>query len=225
MGTIGALFLLGGVIALLVPIKYPRWRTAIMLWVLGIVIINEAPKDGDIKAPASASSSSAPAAVARVAAQVPSSQREFITVVEAGRSAYRAGANDMQKGASRPARAKAICSALGSSRVVSDWVGQVYKLSSNGDGKGVLSIKIAPEVTVATWNNSMSDIGHQTLIESDSVLFRTASALSQGQWVKFSGTFRPSSVDCILESSITLAGSLTEPDFVFRFSDVTPLDQ
>lgn len=220
MGTVGGLFLLAGVVALFVPIKYPRWRTAIMLWVIGLVIVVEAPNQ-EAKQFASASTTGGPTSPDR-AAQLPPSQRAFIAAVEAGQTAYRSGANDMQKGAARPARAKAICSTL-SSKAVSDWVGQVYKLSSNGDGKGVLSIKIAKDVTVATWNNAVSDIGDKTLIEPDSALFGRASSLSQGQWVKFSGTFRPSSVDCVLEGSITLSGSLTEPDFIFRFSEITPL--
>jgi hypothetical protein len=152
---------------------------------------------------------------------MPSDQRSFLSAIDSGRSAYRSGSNDMQRGAARPARAKAICSALGRSKEVRDWVGQVATLSSNGDGKGVFGVTIAKDVTVATWNNALSDIGDRTLIEPDSALFRKASALSKGQWVKFSGTFRPSDVDCAKESSLTLAGSMTDPDFVFRFSDVT----
>lgn len=223
MHILGVLFLLAGVVSLVFPIKFigGRMRSAVLLWVIGIVILSQAPGSESPKSVSQATaepSSSAPSP----ASQMPSGQKAFVAAVESARQAYRAGSNDMQKGAARPARAKAICSVL-ASKSVTDWVGQVARLSSNSDGKGVLGITIAKDVIVTTWNNAVSDIGAQTLIEPDSGLFRRASALSKGQWVKFSGSFRPSDVDCVLESSMTLSGSLTDPDFIFRFSDVAPI--
>jgi hypothetical protein len=177
------------------------------------------------KAPVASTASSDKVATAKPAPapspamEMPWGQKAFIAAVEAGRTAYQSGSNDMQKGAARPARAKALCSVLGS-KVVYGWVGQVEKLSSNGDGKGVLVIRIAKEVYIKTWNNAVSDIGDKTLIEPASSLFSKASALSTGQWVKFSGSFRPSDTDCVRESSMTLSGSLTEPEFIFKFSEI-----
>jgi hypothetical protein len=75
---------------------------------------------------------------------------------------------------------------------------------------------------VQTWNNALSDIEDDTLIDPKSALFAKASALSVGQEVTFSGAFRPYTTDCIREGSLTLSGSITEPEFIFRFSDVSP---
>jgi hypothetical protein len=50
-----------------------------------------------------------------------------------------------------------------------------------------------------------------------------ATCLAKGQRVRLSGTFLDSSTDCVSESSLTLDGSLTEPEFIFRFSRIASL--
>ncbi len=161
---------------------------------------------------------------ARADPAMPQQQRAFLAAVEAGRNSYAAGSNDMAKGAARPMRASAICSALGSSPI-DDWTGTVSKLSSNGDGKGVLEIEIGRNVFVKTWNNALSDIVDKTLFEPDSSIYREAVSLTTGQRVRFSGMFLDSSTDCVKEGSLTLDGSLTEPEFIFRFSQVSSYTQ
>ena len=71
----------------------------------------------------------------------------------------------MQKGASRPNRAKSICVAIPDRRAT-QWVGNVSRVSSNSEGKGVLNIEIASGVQVKTWNNALSDSFDNTLIDS-----------------------------------------------------------
>jgi uncharacterized protein len=147
----------------------------------------------------------------------------LVAAVEKARQAYAAGANDMAKGAARPRRAKDICAAM-PSPAIEKWSGIVETLSSNGDGLGVLSIKIDGDVALKTWNNSLSDIGDHTLIDPNSNVFREATALKVGQKVIFSGTFIPNTTDCFHEGSLTVAGSLEKPEFIFRFSDISPAD-
>lgn len=151
---------------------------------------------------------------------MPNSQRSLIDAVEAGRAQYAAGANDMAKGASRPARRNALCNALGRTLSANGWVGRIYTLSSNTEGKGVLAIELAPDVYVKTWNNAFSDIGDRTLIDPGSQVFGSASSMRRGQLVRFSGTFLRSETDCIKEVSNTLSGSMREPEFLFRFSGI-----
>jgi hypothetical protein len=164
-----------------------------------------------------------PSAQDRMRAMMPSDQARLITAVETARQQYAAGANDMAKGAARPARAQAICNVL-HSRSVDGWVGRVTELSTNGEGKGVLSIEIGPDVSVKTWNNSLSDIGDNTLIEPSSPLFSAATQLRVGQLVTFGGTLFEDRTDCVHESSLTLAGSIREPEFIFRFRSVSAVD-
>lgn len=153
---------------------------------------------------------------------MPEPQRQFIAAIEAARETYSKGANDMAKGAARPARAKQICSVL-KARQAKDWVGVIYDLTTNGDGKGVMEITVGPDVYVKTWNNAVSDVSDRTLIDPSSPLFQSAVALTEGQKVVFSGTFFKSNSDCMREASITMRGAITEPEFIIRFSSIKPL--
>jgi len=130
--------------------------------------------------------------------------------------------NDLQRGGVLRTRTRAICAAMDSMKV-QNWTGQVSNLDANGDGKGVVSIEITDGAEVTTWNNSFSDIGDETLIEPDSKLFDQVMALEEDQLVKFSGTFFKDDANCLKESSLTLRGSLSEPEFIFRFTAVTPV--
>jgi hypothetical protein len=164
-----------------------------------------------------------PSVQERIRAMMPGDQASLIAAVETARQQYASGANEMAQGAARPARAQAICKAL-HSRSVDGWIGRVTELSTNGEGKGVLSIKIGPDVSVKTWNNSLSDIGDNTLIEPSSPLFSAATQLRVGQLVTFGGTLFENKMDCVRESSLTLAGSIREPEFIFRFRSVSAVD-
>ncbi|MGJ3264326.1 MAG: hypothetical protein ACFE0R_13925 [Salinarimonas sp.] len=154
--------------------------------------------------------------------QPPADQVALLVAVADARSAYRSAANDMARGATRPQRANAICKAL-RSRQVADWTGEVSELSSNSEGKGVLTIRIGDDVWAGTWNNSFSDIGSNTLLTPGSAVMNSAMTLSEGQWVRFAGTFLPGETDCIAEQSMTMDGSMRKPEFVFRFTYIEPL--
>lgn len=151
-------------------------------------------------------------------------ENKFTAILADARQRYADGANDMAKGAARPYRAKALCNLLPGTRV-ENWAGVVKTLSSNSDGLGVLSIEIGRNMYVTTWNNALSDMQDKTLLNPESPLFKKAIALNRGQKVRFSGSFVRSTgtVDCVRESSMTLDGSMTSPEFIFRFADIEPL--
>jgi hypothetical protein len=169
--------------------------------------------------PSAPPETSHPAAAASTSSSV-GQQDAFVGIVEEARRRYQAAANDMAKGGVRAWRKDAICKAL-PSLTVDDWKGEIYLLSSNSDGKGVVAITIGPDIYVKTWNNSLSDINGHTLIEPNSSVFRTLSAMKKGDHVRFSGRFVPGNADCALEGSLTQDGSMTEPEFILRFSAVS----
>jgi hypothetical protein len=155
---------------------------------------------------------------------MPEEEKALIDAVERARRDYASGSNDMKKGAARWARSQSICEAV-PDRQAHQWIGRVSNISSDSTGRGVLSITIAPGVQIKTWDISLFNDSYQTLIEPSSKLFQQASSLSVGQSVQFSGAFLPSDDDCILEASVTLGGSVREPEFIMRFSEVSPLGQ
>lgn len=179
-----------------------------------------------------ATSTTSPVRLAAAAAndtltrQQPTQQAEFLRVIERYKAAYDAASNDMARGAVRPQRANAICALIRSSEI-RDWVGTVKKLSSNGDGKGVLEIALNDHTTVKTWNNAVSDSSDNTLIVPGSAVHNAAVTLRQGQAVTFSGRFigrgRSTDTDCLRESSLTMQGSMTDPEWIFKFTAIAPL--
>jgi hypothetical protein len=153
----------------------------------------------------------------------PAAEVRFVTAVENGRALFKAGQNDLQRGAARPARAQAICAAMPSSQL-DGWIGAIYKLSTNGDGDGVLTIKLPHEVFLGTWNNSLSDIGSGTLIKSNSSLYRKLLGMKIGDVVRIYGQMFAEGPDCYREMSLTLEGSLREPNFLVRFSEINTVN-
>jgi hypothetical protein len=154
------------------------------------------------------------------AEMMPANEAAFIATVKNARQQYNAGQNDMVKGAARPARKTALCNSLTGVEAV-NWVGKIAKLSTNNDGRGVLAISIADDIQVKTWNNALSDTGDHTLIDPSSNLYRRALNLQTGQIVSFSGHFFRNDTDCIQETSLSMSGSMQEPEFLFQFSAVS----
>lgn len=147
------------------------------------------------------------------------SEAAFLSIVDAATSDFDAAQNDMLKGAVRSKRAGGLCLVV-PNRQAEGWRGTISVLSSNGDGNGVLAIELNNHTTVKTWSNSFSDISDHTLIDPSSPVFQAAASLTVGTPVLFSGTFLPSQIDCVREASVSLAGSLQNPDFIMRFTNI-----
>lgn len=229
-------------ISVVYPLRFLKITTrarALLLLVASVVVFGlggaAVAPDSDTKArpgattieapkPAVAEAAPASVAAAKVAPTIvlPDSERRLIEIVQDARRRFDEAKNDLARGATRPARAKAICAALRPGSV-KDWIGTVHKLSSNNDGKGVLTVEIAPDIRVTTVNNAMSDAIYPSLIDGSSPLLAKAAALSIGQRIKFSGRFFENDADCLAESSVTQRGSMRSPDFVFRFSSIDPI--
>lgn len=177
----------------------------------------------EVKEPDVAPALTTPVKLAVAEPAQPSAQKRLIEIVESSRDQFSQAKNDLAKGATRPARAKAICAVIRPGQTVRDWVGKVHTLSSNGDGHGVLYVEIADDIRVGTVDNALGDIAYPSLIEGSSSLMQTASSLTKGQKIRFSGRFFQGDADCLAEASLTQRGSMQSPDFIFRFTAISPL--
>lgn len=148
----------------------------------------------------------------------------FVDVIEKAIIKSKSAKNDMQIGGIKALRDKEICNIL-QVKSVSNWIGQVKKVSANSDGKGVLALSLPSGILIKTWNNSFSDTKYNTLMEPGTEIFNRASELSIGDVVYFSGTFFEDNDNCISESSLSLSGKVKEPEFIFRFSDIRKYQQ
>jgi len=182
--------------------------------VLVAILFHSSSPSSPVASSSATSSASAPL--------VPNQEAEFINTVSVAQRGSAQAANDMQRGGIKATRDEAICGLFAGSFTVENWVGTVKTIDSNSDGKGIMGISLAEEITLTTWNNDLSDIGDNTLIQPGTELFQTASSLRKGQTVSFSGSFMPKREGCVDESSITLRGKLDDPEFIFRFARVGP---
>ncbi|HWG03877.1 MAG TPA: hypothetical protein VG271_02585 [Beijerinckiaceae bacterium] len=154
---------------------------------------------------------------------MPTSEYRLVNIVSRGKSAFDAAQNDVQRDASRLARAKELCVAIHPG-LETEWVGTVDHASANSDGSGVLSIGIGDDIFVKTWDDSVSDVEELTLIKASEPLFQNVQTLKVGQPVVFSGMLFGSRSDCLKEGRPTQAGSMQSPQFIMRFSDVQVFD-
>ena len=153
------------------------------------------------------------------------SQLVFIKTVEPFCAAYVAAPNELKKSALRAQRKIAISKMVGNGKVAG-WIGTLEGMGTNSEGKAYVAVKLegSRSISVKTWNNALSDIGSNTLIENGSNLFNSISNCSKGDKVVFSGHFfagKLSKLDFIEEASLTEMGSMTSPEFIFKFSAIS----
>lgn len=205
--------------------KFLKWMGGLFLLALVVQGIKASQEDTPNSSQTSTSKVQISSTSLEPTFPIPDDQAKFVQAVQKGQNANKVATNDMQKGGARATREKELCSLL-LVPGIANWVGDVYSISSNSDGKGVLEVTIGPDVYVKTWNNAFSDVLHHTMIDPGTSLFDEASQLKEGQKISFSGSFvrdTRDSIGCFYESSLTLDGKLSEPEFIFRFSDVSPL--
>ena len=148
----------------------------------------------------------------------PSDQTKFVAAVTTAQEAAGDADNDMKLGAALSRRNKALCKIVGNGNT-EDWSGKISTLDANGDGKGVVSIEIAEDVHVATWNNAFSDYEDNTLIKPGP-LFDKFLSHEEDDVVTFSGKLLGDN-SCVNDTRLTLSGKVSDPEFLFRFSDVS----
>jgi len=153
----------------------------------------------------------------------PEGQIQFSDAVSISSRNYEDAKNELQQSSIRDKRKEDISSIL-RSYTINSWVGTINQLETNTDGKAILSVRIAPNIEIKTWNNALSDIASNTLIEKGTGLYKDLFNLSNGQRVIFSGSFFPSEADHIEETSITIDGSMRNPEFLFKFNSVKPIE-
>lgn len=156
---------------------------------------------------------------------IPSKEAALISVVTDFAGRYESAPNEFAKSAMRRERATAIAQITSAEDAISDWVGTLAGMTTTHDGNGAIAVKAANarRLTIKTWNNSFSDIGDATLIPSGSPLYSDIEKLHVGQLVIFSGKFIEGKQDFLKEASMTEAGSMGDPEFLFRFSSIRAL--
>lgn len=150
----------------------------------------------------------------------PQDEVNFISVVSSATSKYY-DANNLQKEDIKNERNKGICQSIPKNGVITNWIGVVSGIDSTMDGDAILSVSIPNNIEVKTFNNTFSDIDSNTIIKKGSSLYNKVYQLKKGNEILFSGVFLKSPGSCAWEASITTDGGLSEPEFIFRFTDIS----
>ena len=150
----------------------------------------------------------------------PDKQVQFEKIVMKYVSIYKQAKNELQKSSSQAKRSSEIATLLSSFQIQS-WAGTIKELSTNTEGKAILSVRINPNIEIKTWNNALSDILANTLIEQNSQLYNQLMELSIGRQVYFSGSFFNGDKDYIEETSMTEEGAMVNPEFLMKFTNIT----
>jgi peptidoglycan hydrolase-like protein with peptidoglycan-binding domain len=149
------------------------------------------------------------------------SEERFLEMVAEFHLKYDAASNDFQKGVIFRQRSAALRPLLSQGMSVSNWTGKVYKLSSNGDGFGILEVTLSADTWLTTWNNSLSDMNDHTLIKPGSPVYETLGSLAEGDEVVFSGRLLAADDEDVLRTTdLMMDSKLNEPEFLFVFSKV-----
>jgi hypothetical protein len=152
---------------------------------------------------------------------LPDQQNRFLTVTADYGERFESSANELQQSVLRDERRSALVKALGSQRSVNGWLGTIRRLETNSEGKAILAVQLSSNTDIMTWNNALSDILDETLIDKGTPVYRALLKMSVGDPVAVSGSFFPSSKDGVQETSVTIRGSMTNPEFLFRFHDIS----
>lgn len=203
-------------------LKAIHW-VGIVFGILILIGIVSSP-DSEQKQETNKSNHSTTSAIAKKQTiQKPTSQIDFENVVTKFIEPYKQSKNELKKSSLRSERMSAISNTL-NGFTVTEWVGKINDLSTNSEGKAILSIGITPDIEIKTWNNALSDISANTLIDQNTNLYNQLMELERGQNVKFSGMFFSSEDNFIQETSLTEEGSMINPEFLMKFSTVTPIN-
>lgn len=163
------------------------------------------------------------ASVATVATEqtnLPEQQGRLLAVTAEYSDRFASASNELQQSLLRDERRTALVNALGSKLGVAGWRGKITRLETNTEGKAILSVRLSPNTDIGTWNNALSDIMDGTLIEKGTPLYKALLTMAVGDAVTVSGNFLPSDEDGVKETSLTIRGSMSDPEFLFNFNNI-----
>ncbi|EGJ50266.1 hypothetical protein [Desulfocurvibacter africanus] len=147
----------------------------------------------------------------------PADQKAFSAVVLQYAKAYKDAPNEIIQNEQRALRKTALASTM-QEPAASGWIGKIDDIGTSGSS-ATLTIKCTG-FSAKTWNNSFSEGEAGTFIPQNSPLFATVRSLKKGDLVQFSGQLFPDDQDHFREVSMTESGGMTEPEFLFRFTEV-----
>jgi len=157
--------------------------------------------------------------------QMPERQAQLVNVVAQYQDAYRKASNDrndLQMNTLADARSKVLCNLAKADAWGEAWLGEVYRVStgfSRGNESASLTVKVGGGRNTF-WLETRNDI------KVDEPVFAALQSLNRGDKIRFSGHLfveehtGNKGNGCLREFSISQNGSMTDPEFAFRFTAI-----
>jgi hypothetical protein len=146
---------------------------------------------------------------------VPADEGAVVSLLEQCKRRYDAAPNEFQKSTLRRER-MAELGRIMTGRTAVGWIGTIAKMETNGSGNGILEV----HPPGYNWITIETMPFGGTTIPAGSVMYEQVSRLSVRSKVIFSGELVESSRDYLQELSLTEAGSMDEPEFLFKFTEI-----
>lgn len=149
-------------------------------------------------------------------------QKDFVKLIESFSDRYESAPNELKKSTLRVERRKALQDTLSGSNVT-NWSGTLKSMRTTTAGNAMIEVKLAGSTAITFTNKNTNVFMDEPLIAHGSGLYKKIAELSTGDTVLFSGKLliKEHGHDHLAENSWTESGSMKEPEFVFRFTDVS----
>lgn len=198
-----------------------KWFGGAAIAIFVLAAIAAPDKSAQDQAGTTSAKSTTAAGVGSATLALPEPQSRFLSVTAEYSDRFRSAANELQQSALRDERRAALITALSSQHIVNGWVGTIRQLETTSEGKAILAVRLSSNTDIMTWNNGLSDVVDGTLIDKGTHVYEALLNMSVGDSVAVSGSFFPSVEDGVKETSLTIRGSMSEPEFLFRFQSVS----
>lgn len=159
--------------------------------------------------------------------QYPAAQQQFYALNKACEESYAKGENEIQKSLAFNECNKRRADFAAQSGI-SGWTGTIKDISTD-QGADVVTVDIEAEIdgfemTFMTVSNRVSDMNTGSMITPNNPLFNVLAQMKEGQKVTFDATFLqdPEGRRGVWEGSMTEQGSMSDPAFNVKFSDIRP---
>lgn len=146
-------------------------------------------------------------------AEAPEVQKKFTISVNNFIKEYTDASSEVKKTSLRLKR-KAVLSDIISDRYVHNWKAVIKSTSTNRNGDASISVILL---------DSNICLSSQEKIKTNTAMFNALADCEIGGTIKFSGRFADSDKDFFKETSITEYGSMTDPEFIINFTDISKI--
>lgn len=152
---------------------------------------------------------------------MPADEAQFISKVNSFTSDYNSASNKLEKSTLRATRGEELRKLMPNLNFAG-WVGTFKSAETTPTGDTAIAVQLpGSDITVRTLNKSFADTNAHTLIARDSPLAGRVSALAKGDKINFDGSFVLDGIDWIKEVGANEVDSMTKPEYLVQFKEVT----